>query len=177
VERGLRPGGAAEPLRLLAASRAVEADLCQSRARLLEAQFDLTRLLGRPLTKDWLLPVTPPHAGPYLLKLDAQPRQVAESPPVQRLKTVVPALRESLERRATAVVDADGERANATAAYQKGARPLDQLLPYIQQQTMETLLCLETLTAYNRSIAEYVLTVVPAAIPAEQLVETLVLAN
>jgi hypothetical protein len=42
---------------------------------------------------------------------------------------------------------------------------------------METLAVLETLTAYNRAIAEYVLTVVPAAIPADQLVQTLVLAN
>jgi hypothetical protein len=177
MERGSRPGGAVEGLRLRAASLAAEADLCQCRARLLEVQFELTRLVGRPLAKDWLLPITPPHAGPYLLKLEAQPRQVAESRPVQRLATVIPALSESLQQRATAVVQSDGARAATTAAYQTGTRPVDQLLPCIQQQTMETLSLLETCTAYNRAIADYVLTVVPEAIPAEQLVETLVLAN
>jgi hypothetical protein len=178
MERGSRQGGPVEGLRFGAASLAAEADLCQSRTRLLEAQFELTRLLGRPLAKDWLLPITPPHAGPYLLKLDAQPRQLAESPPVQRLAKVIHALsEESLQQRATAVVEADGARAVATAAYQTGTRPVDHLLPCIQQQTMETLSLLEILTAYNRAIADYVLTVVSEAMPADQLVERLVLPN
>lgn len=177
MERGSRPGGAVEGLRLRAARLAAEADSRQSQARLLEARFELTRSVGRPLDREWLLPTTPPHAGYYLLKLEAQPPQVTESRAVQRLATVIPALSETLQERATAVVEADSARAAATATYQGGNRPIDPLLPCTRQQTMETLGFLETLTAYNRAIAEYVLTVVPSSISADQLVQTLVVSN
>ena len=177
MEHGSRPSGAAEGLRLHAASLATAADLCDARVRLVDAQFELTRLLARPLDKAWLLPGTSPHAGPYLLNLQAQPPQVARSPAVERLAAIVPALWESLQQRATAVVEADSARAAAAAAYQSGTRPLDQLLPCLRFQTMETLALVETVTAYNRAIAEYVLTVVPAGISADQLVQTLVVAN
>lgn len=177
MEFGSRPGGAAQGLRLRAASLAAAADLCDAGVRLVDAQFELTRLLGRPLDKPWLLPATLPHAGPYLLNLDAQPPQVTRSRAVERLAAVVPALWESLQQRATAVVEADSARAATTAAYQSGTRSVDQLLPCLRYQTMETLALVEAMTAYNRAIAEYVLTVVPSTIPADQLVQTLVVAN
>lgn len=177
MERGSRPGGAAEGLRLRAATLATAADLCDARVGLVDAQFDLTRLLGRPLEGPWLLPTTPPHAGPYLLNLQAQPPQVARSQPVERLAAVVPALWERLQQRAAAVVEADTARAAATAAYQAGTRSVDQLLPCLRYQAMETLGLIETLATYNRAIAEYVLAVVPASIPADQLVKTLVVAG
>jgi len=177
MEHGSRPGGIAEGLRLHAASLATAADLCDARVWLVDAQFELTRLLGRPLEKPWLLPSTVPHAGPYLLNLKAQPPQVIQSRAVERLAAVIPALWESLQQRATAVVEADSARAATTAGYQSGTRSLDQLLPCLRYQTMETLALVEALTAYNRAIAEYVLTVVPASIPADQLVQTLVVAN
>lgn len=181
MERGSRPGGNVEGLRLHAASTAVAADFCDSRARLLEAEFDLTRLLQRPLAKDWLLPVTPPHVGPYLTKLELLPPQAAQSQVVERVAAAIPLLWDSTQRRAKAVVDADAARAAATAAYRLGSRPVDQLLPCIQQQAMETLAFLETITALNRSIAQYVLIVVPIVVPgtlpADRLVQTLVLAE
>jgi hypothetical protein len=176
MEHGSRPGGVAEGLRLHAVSLATAADLGDARVWLVDAQFELTRLLGRPLEKPWLLPSTLPHAGPYLLNL-AQPPQVVRSRAVERLAAVIPALWESLQQRANAVVEADSARAATTAGYQSGTRSLDQLLPCLRYQTMETLALVEALTAYNRAIAEYVLTVVPASIPADQLVQTLVVAN
>ncbi len=177
VERGSRPGGDAEGLRLHAATLAVEADLCRSQVSLLESQFELTRLLGRSLDKDWSLPITPPHAGPYNLNLDALPPRTRDSQPIRRLAMAVPALWVSVQQRAAGVIDADAARAATTATYQTGTRSIDPLLPCVEQQAMETLALLETLTAYNRAIADYVLTVVPETIPADQLLQTLVLAN
>lgn len=174
LERGSRPGGAAAGLRLRAARVAAEADLREARIRLVEAQFELTRLVGRPLDGAWLIPTTPPHAGPYRLELESLSRELAQSRPVQRLAAAIPDLVEGLKRQAALVLEADSARAAITAAYQAGTRSLDELLPCIQCQTRETLCFLDTLTAYNRAIAQYVLAVLPSTITTDSLLATLV---
>ncbi len=168
--------GEEDIVRLRAAGLAAEADALAAHSELLESQFELTRLAARPLGSSWLLPATAPHCGPYLLKLEAQPREVAESWPVRRLASMIPGLAEGLQGRAAAVVEADAARAEAAAAYRSGSRSIEHVLGAIEQQTDETLAFLETLTRYNRAIADYVLTVLPAEISAEQLAETLVVA-
>ncbi len=174
LEQRSRPGEPEAMLRLRAARIAAEADLREAHVQLLEAQFELTRLVGRPFTSTWLLPSTPPHAGTYDLRLEAQPRQLAESRPLRRLAVAIPALAESVQDRAAAVVEADAARAAATAAYQARSRSLDPLLACIQYQTVETLAFLETLTGYNRAIGEYALTVLPTSTASDQLVQALV---
>lgn len=174
LERRSRPGGPEEMLRLQAARVAGKALQLEVQLKLLEAQFELTRRSGLSLSASWLLPGTTPHSGPYLLNLEAQASAVANSWKVQRLARTIPALWGGLEQRANAVVEADSARAAATAAYQSGTRTIDYALAAINRQTAETQAFLETLTAYNRSIAAYVLSVVPAAVPAERLVEALV---
>jgi hypothetical protein len=163
--------------RLGAARRAVEADRLDTQVDLLEAQFELSRRLHRPLDSSWVVPATTPHCGPYLLKLEAQPRQLVESWPLRRLAATIPVVAAGLEDRATAVVRADTARAEATAAYQAGTAPLDVVLAAIDRQTAETLAFLAALTDYNQAIAEYTLTVLPPQVSADQLVKTLVVAE
>ncbi len=177
LDRGGRPGGSGQMLRLHAAQRAGEADLLDAQVGLLEAQFELTRRAGRPLDSAWLLPATPPHAGPYDLKLDARPKELVQSRPARRLAAVIPALGASIQEQAGAVVEVDSARAAAAAAFVSKTGLADSPLPSIRCQTAQTLAFLETLTAYNRAIAEYVLLVLDPAIPADQLVQTLVVAK
>lgn len=171
----LQPTGALDMLRLRAARLACEAERARAHVELVHWQFELTRRTGRALDGDWLLPSTAPHAGPYLLKLDAQPPALVKSPAVQRLATAIPALSNQLQEQATAVVEADGDRAAAAAEYQARGRGIDQVLACVHRQTVETLVFLQMLSGYNRAIAEYALAVLPASMPGDQLVQTLVI--
>jgi hypothetical protein len=177
LEHRSRLGGPEEMLRLRAAQLAVKASLLDAQVRLLDAQFDLTRQAGLPLDSAWLLPTTAPHAGPYQLKLEAQPPQVANSLRVKRLATIIPSLASNLHDRSASVVEADGSRAVAMAAYQAGQHSLDHVLDALNRQTTETRAFLETVTEYNRALAAYVLNVAGSTVPSDKLVDALVLAK
>lgn len=169
------PSGAIEMLRLRACKLAASAEQIDARRELLAAQFELTEMLKQPLDRPWLLPSTPPHAGPYLLKLEAQPPALAKSWPIRRLAAAVPGLASSLQERATAVVRADSTRAAALTAYQSGSGSIDRVLLGIRQQTDQSLAMLSTLTGYNQCIAEYALAVLPPGTAPDLLVKTLVI--
>jgi hypothetical protein len=175
LQRTSEVPGAEAMLSLHLARLWADAEVLEARARLLESQFDLTQATGRPLDSAWLLPSTPPHAGPYRLRLDAQPARLIESWPLRRLAVTIPALAENFDRRASAVVQADVDRAEVTAAYQAGRPDVEAVLQAIDRQTEQTLGFLDAVTAYNLSIADYVQAVLPAAIPGDQLVATLVI--
>ncbi|NQT16643.1 MAG: hypothetical protein HQ582_28045, partial [Planctomycetes bacterium] len=166
--------GAEAMLELRAAKAAAQADLLASRLNLLEAQFQLTRRAGRPLESSWLLPATIPHASHVKLKLDAQPKELAESWPVRRLAAAIPAFSKGLQERADAVARADDSRASAIEAYRAGRQPIAPVLASIARQTEETFTFLETLTQYNEAIADYALRVLPSTIRGEQLASALV---
>ena len=163
----------AQRSRLTAAQTSARAELLEAQMNLLAAQFELTRWLGR-LDSPWLLPSTSPHSGPYLLKLDAQPPELVETWAVKRLAATIPARSMSVQHHAAAVIEADSARAAVAAAYAEGTRPVDDVLMSIDRQTTETLAFLATLSEYNKSIGEYALTVLPATVPGDRLVETLV---
>jgi hypothetical protein len=167
--------GALDMLRIRTARQACEADLAGAQVELLQAVFELTRRTGRALDGPWLVPATAPHAGQYLLKLEAQRPEIVKQPAMQRLAAAVPALNDALREQAAAVVEADSVRAAATTTYQLSGKNIDQLLTGVRAQTVETFAFLRMLTAYNQSIAEYALTVLPPAISGEQLVQTLVI--
>ena len=166
--------GAEAMLTLRLVRLSADAEVLEARARLLESQFDLTRAVGRPLDSAWLLPSTPPHAGAYRLRLDAQPASLIESWPLRRLAVTIPALGENIKQRAAAVVQADVDRADLTAAYRAGQPDVAVVLEAIQRQTEQTLGFLDAVTAYNLSIADYVKAVLPSTIAGDQLVATLV---
>jgi hypothetical protein len=176
-ERGTQPGGALGMLRLRAARLAAEADLWDAQADLLEAEFELTRRVGRPLDSAWLLPSTPPHAGRMELpSLQELSPQVAQSAAIRRLSAAIPAFSARLGQQANAIQEIDGARDKVTRAYldRFSSGPLDPLVPAIRCETFEILSFLATLTAYNQAIAEYALAVSSPTLSPEELVERLV---
>ena len=166
--------GGHESLRLRSAKLVTEAAKHEAHVALIEAQHELAGRIGRASDTLWPLPDTAPHSGPYLLKLEAQPREIAQSWPVRRLAATIPVLTENVRRRAAAVVEADAARAAAVAGFHAGRRSIEQALSGISRQTDETLAFLRTLGDYNRAIAEYALTVLPADATAERVSATLV---
>lgn len=167
-------GGSAAMLRLQSAVTANGADQLRAQVRLLESQFELTRLAGRPQDSAWLLPTTVPHSGPYTVPQDGSRSASAESWRARRPSATLPAWLADLQDRAAATVAADAARAAATAGYESGTGTLDLALAANQQQLDETLGFLDTLTGYNRAIADYALSVLPATTSADQLVKALV---
>jgi hypothetical protein len=166
--------GAIDMLRLHWAQRATQALMFEAHAALVEAQYALAVRIGATRDPQWPLASTAPHAGTYLLKLESQPQAVAESWPVRRLSTTIPALSQGVQQRATAVVEADSARVAITDRYRSGGATIDQAIKSVLTQTNETIATLETLTDYNNAVADYVLTVVPATTPVDRIVSALV---
>lgn len=174
LDRRQEPSGAADMLRLRSAQLAAQAATREAHVALVESQYALATRLGAINESPWPMASTVPHSGSYLLKLDAQPQSVVESWPVRRLTATVPALGASVQQHATAVVEADAARVAVAEQYRTGQAPIDQAIEGVTAQTHQTLALLETLTDYNRTIADYVLTVLPPATPATRLVAALV---
>ena len=174
LEHRKAPSGAVEMLRLRRTKLAADASLREAHVALIEAQYALALRIGATGDSSWPLASTVPHAGKYLLMIEAQPQAVAQSWPVRRLAATIPALGESVEQHAVTVVEADAARVAAAERYRTGAS-LDQAIEGVTTQTRLTLALLETLTDYNRAIAEYALTVFPPAVAADRLVPALVL--
>jgi hypothetical protein len=174
LEHRKAPAGAVEMLRLRRAILAAKASLGEAHVALIEAQYALALRLGATGDAAWPLASTVPHAGKYLLMVEAQPSAVAQSWPVRRLAATIPGLGESVQQHAAAVVESDAARVAAAEKYRTGA-PIDPAIEGVTAQTRLTLALLETLTSYNRAIAEYVLTVFPPATAADKLVPALVL--
>jgi hypothetical protein len=174
LERRNEPSGAVEMLRLRRAQTAAQASLREAHVALIEAQYALALRLGATEDSDWPLASTVPHAGKYLLMLEGQPPAVAQSWPVRRLAATIPSLGENVEQHAAAVVEADAARVAAAERYFAGRVAIDPAIEGVATQTRQTQALLETLTEYNRAIAEYALTVLPPATAADRLVAALV---
>ncbi|MHB1037634.1 MAG: hypothetical protein ACYC35_18390 [Pirellulales bacterium] len=175
LESRKEPAGPAAMVQLRAARLAAAADLREAHVALVSAQFALTQVAQRPLNGPWLLPCTAPHAGDYLLKVELQPREVAQSEHFRQLAARIPKLATSLQDRAATAIEADAARAQAAQAYQGGGKTLTAVLNGIESQTDAALAFVEDVTEYNVAIADYVLTVVPADMPADRLARALVL--
>ncbi|MHB8900088.1 MAG: hypothetical protein ACYC6Y_15170, partial [Thermoguttaceae bacterium] len=160
--------------RLKLAQLKAKADLVDARVRLWASEYELTQSCDRPLDGSWMAPKTLPHAGDYRLNLEAQPSRIVESWPLKRLATLIPTLNRTLKDRSLAVVEADSRRVATLGAFQTRSVRFDRVLAAVEQQTQESLEFLNVLAAYNQSIADYVVAVVPEALPEEQLVATLV---
>jgi hypothetical protein len=117
---------------------------------------------------------TIPHAGSYLLNIEAQPRALAESWPVRRLTATLPAMGQRVQASSSAVVEADAARVAAAEQYRAGSASIDRAVESILNQTQQTLAVLSALTDYNQAIADYVLTVMPPTTSPAQLVAAMV---
>jgi hypothetical protein len=175
LEHRGEPSGAADMLQLQVAQLAAKAAADDALAALVEAQYALALRIGAVADATWPLASTVPHSGSYLLKLEVQPPNVVQSWPVRRLAATVPELGESVRQHATAVVEADAARSDAAEKYRLGAATISQTLESIAAQSEQTMAFVNSLTAYNRAIAEYALTVLPPGTPADKLVAALVI--
>ncbi len=72
------------------------------------------------------------------------------------------------------MVEADQARVAAAEKYRTGAATIDQAIDGVAAQTEQIDAFLDSLTEYNRAIAEYALMVLPPATPADKLVASLV---
>lgn len=174
VEHRRKPSGAREMLQVRAQQLQAHAEQLEAKARLLAAQFELTERSGRPLEAVWLLPATPPHAGPYRLQLESQSAELVNTWRLRGLAASVSAHWEGVQRQAAAVVAADLARAEATASYLRGTGRVEVVLSAIESYTRQTLAFLEGVAQYNHAIGDYALTVVPPTIAGDQLLRTLV---
>jgi hypothetical protein len=165
--------GSADPsaYRLRTTTLASEAAMDEAQVALIEAQHALATRIGRTPDAVWPLPADVPRAGGFLLHADDHSAPATQTWASRRLEMVIPGLGETLQRQAASVVEADAVRAALSTCCQPDRRPIEPVLAAIESQTAETLSFLQTLTAYNRAIAEYVLTVSPADTPAETLAE------
>ncbi len=141
---------------------------------MIEAQFELALSTQSATETLWPLPSTTPHGGQYLLNLESQPPQVVQSWPVRRLVAAIPAYGTSLQEVASSVVAADSARAKAVEKYAAGNSPIEEVLEEIVLQTRQTFDFLQTLTDYNRSIAQYALAVLPPDASATRIASALV---
>jgi hypothetical protein len=174
LERRAKPDSAAAMLFLRAARQSAKAKLKETQAALIEAQFELALRTQSTSESLWPLPSTPPHAGQYLLNLEAQPRSLVESWPMRRLAAAIPTYGTSVQEHADSVVAADSARAKAIEHYTNGNLPMEQVLDDVARQTQQTFDFLQTLTDYNRSIAQYALAVLPPDAPPTRIAAALV---
>ena len=174
LERRARPGGAAAMLFLHAARQSGRANLQEAQAALIEAQFELALRTQSAAESLWPLPSTPPHAGQYSLNLEAQPPAMVQSWPMRRLAAAIPACSTNLQECAASVVTADTVRAKSIEQYTAGNLPIEQVLEQVARQTQQTFDFLQTLTDYNRSIAQYALAILPPDAPPTRIAAALV---
>ena len=171
-----RQSSPTDMLRLRAAQMAAEAATTEARVALIEAQFALASRIGEISGEAWPLASTVPHVGGYDLRLSVQPREIAESWPVRRLKETIPNLSQLALQRAAAVIEADGARADIVDKYRSGGVTVSQAIDSVANQTEQTMAFLVSLTEFNRAIGEYATIVLPPNVSPDQLVGSLVAA-
>ena len=153
--------------RLEAARLATKADAVDAHIRLLEAQFLLTNLVRKTSEPIWLSARGAPRSAVYNVATIASGSDTWE---FRRRRAMIPAIHQTLCRRAVAVVEADVARATAIAAADQS---VDAALDCTFRQTEETLALLASVTAYNNAIARHVLRVLPPGVSNRVLAEKL----
>jgi hypothetical protein len=174
TSRATETGAADAMLRLRTAIFLTNGDLLAGRTELSAAQMRLMQATGRAAAGDWIYAATAPHGGRYQLRLEELSANVAANDKVLRLAASIPALHRLLEERAGGIVLADATRVVETNRFIEGAAITDLPIEAVLRQADDSLTFLDTLTRYNREIASFALTVLPANSAAETLVQTLV---
>jgi hypothetical protein len=175
LDRRHEPSGATDMLRLVSQKMAAKAASNEAMLALVEAQYALALKIGAVADAAWPLASTVPHSGGYELRLGDVPPAMVESPAGQRLVSAVPELGQSVLQRAAAVVEADAMRVAVADRYRTGATTIDEALGAVTVQTERTVAFLDTLTQYNRAIADYAILVLPSNIAADKLAASLVI--
>jgi hypothetical protein len=157
-------------LRLRAARLAVEANRADTEAERMAARFQLAAATGLGTEKTLPRAVSLPFVGHWPLPVSSSDNY---SWPQRRLKATIPQREAAIAAQAAVVVAADASRATAAADFLAGRVSVERVLARIDLQARETSAFLESVTAYNRAIAQYASATLPASTPAEKLVAAL----
>ena len=162
-------------VRLHAARRSTRAAILDAQIEFLTAQVELTQAIGRPLSGAWVLPATPPQAGRYRVSIRARRGASPGAKWAERLALEY----DKLQHRADAVMQCDAHRAElvrlarSTDAVHDTTdnrmSPLDRVLWAVIRQNQQSRGFLNDLTEYNKAIAQYALSALPAGVSADQL--------
>jgi len=170
---GPQPASAeADMLRMARAAAA--AAVSEAQTRLLESQFELAARLGQQNDLAWPVPTTPPHAGPYAVRLEALPPGVAASWSVRRYAASIPRWYARMVQQAAAVVATDQARSAALAECARDVGRLPAALEAMELQVQATEQFLQAQADYNLAIARYVFSTLSPQTPAERMVQALV---
>lgn len=154
----------------------LEADLSDADVQLENAQAEANRVLGGGVEAKPVLTISLPHAGRYQTRLDVQPANISANRQVRRAATLIEAIHPALMGHATAIVATEQARAVEAQAVGRSGGQLETALDTARQERLKSLALLQRLTDYNLAIGEYVVAVLPANTPADQLAKSLVLA-
>jgi hypothetical protein len=157
-------------LKLRAARLAVEADRADTEAERTAARFQLSAATGLGTEKTLPQAASLPFVGHWPLPASSSDNYSWSH---LRLKAIIPRREAVITARAAVVVAADASRAAAAADFMAGRVSVERVLARIGLQAHETSAFLESVTAYNRAIAQYACATLPASSPAEKLVAAL----
>jgi hypothetical protein len=136
---------------LRAARTAVDAQLVDSQADCLAADFELAITAEAPTDKGPPLPTSIPFAGHFPIVLAA-----AKPWSVRQLESKISGEETTINAHAAAVTMSDAARAAVTADFLSGRTTAEHVLAAIDVQANETVAFIDQLTEYNREIARYV---------------------
>ncbi len=139
-------------LKLRAARLAVEADRADTEAERTAARFQLSAATGLGTEKTLPQAASLPFVGHWPLPASSSDNYSWSH---LRLKAIIPQREAVITARAAVVVAADASRAAAAADFMAGRVSVERVLARIGLQAHETSAFLESVTAYNRAIAQY----------------------
>lgn len=165
---GKRPS--ASSALVTAAQASARGDQLATEIALANERWWLSTALGKRLNDEWVMPVTPPHAGRYRDKV----AQISDDPTFAVRARLIARVYDVILAQAAAVVSADQARSAALATFAQSPANPRPALKAIGAEINETLGLCANITRFNHQIAEYALAVLPANISPEILVSTLI---
>lgn len=164
LQQWSRPGGAPAMLDLQAARTAADAGLENAHRRLIEAAYRLGALSGR--NADVLpIPAGVPYVGPYAARAEALPASLRARSDIQAYLARLGGDFEALSYWIRSAAAWDEARRGAERRFVQGMGPLSDVLELADAEFRELLRYAAAAGAYNKCIAEYVLTAYPDLAP------------
>lgn len=164
LEQWSRPGGAPAMLELQAARTAADAALEEAHRGLIEAAYRLGAVLERN-SDVLLIPAGAPYVGPYAARAEALPASLRARPDIQAYLARLDGDFRTLSHQVEAAAAWDRARRAAEGRFVQGTGSLGDVLELADAEFRELLRYAAAAHAYNKCIAEYVLTAYPDLAP------------
>jgi hypothetical protein len=153
---------------------AAKAKVHEAQLLALTSQHELSDLLGLGTGAALPLAYDPPHAGAYATRIDELFAGRAAPPRMKQIHGTLPALRQSIQARAQAVIEAQAAFDTAQAGVAGGTVRVEDWLARLNHLGQQRQALLAVVRAYNDDIADYALAVAQAGTPAADLVPMLI---